>query len=126
MQIQCGFRLFIVLLASVIYNSVLLGQSIPWFALNGHDAVKTILINPAFQFEDKMKSSIQVGTILMDGLERDVVGYELKLNPSNSNKIFFSTQISYGGPGCIRVFKNGFSAGVISGMEFHHNLNMHH
>lgn len=162
MQIQCGFRLFIVLLASVIYNSVLLGQSIPWFALNGHDPLRTILINPAFQFEDKMKSSIQVGTILMDyannfgyfkdqrfislpfnissitvpelqlkndgsnpaiGLERDVIGYELKLNPSNSNKIFLSTQISYGGPGYIRVFKNGFTAGVISGMEFHGGVN---
>ncbi len=63
------------------------------------------------------------GTNPQVGLEREITGFEMKFNPSNFNKIYFSTNFNYTGPGYIKKAKNGLTWGLITGVEFHGGVN---
>lgn len=153
---------FFLLITCLISFASMQGQSIPWFALNGSDPVRSIQLNPAFQSAQDLTSSIHIGGINIDyannfghfknksflqlpfninnisvpelqykkngippggSLEREVSGFEMKLNPSNINDIYFSTSLMYSGPGYFKKASDDFSWGVISGAEFHGGIN---
>lgn len=131
-------------------------QSLPWYAINGHDVQAAISLNPAYLFNPDLNSSINVGSATIDynnnfgyflnksffdlifnmgdvsvpelqfkklgfdpaaGIDRDLVGYEMKLNETDLTKIYFSTSWKYTGPGFYKREESGFNWGVTSGIE---------
>lgn len=56
----------IFLVLFLIIHLDLKAQSLPWYSINGHDPLRTIQINPAFQMDEKLKSAIHVGSINLD------------------------------------------------------------
>lgn len=57
------------------------------------------------------------------GIDRDLVGYEMKLNETDLTNIYFSTSWKYTGPGFYKREESGFNWGVTSGIEVFGGVN---
>lgn len=150
--------LFIFLLC----HGLMTGQSLPWNALNGHDVIAALRLNPATQLHPDLTSTIHIGSIQTDysnnfgyfvgksfaglpfhlqeitvpelqfkkyginpaiGLERDVRGYEMKMNETDLGRLYFSTSMVFNGPAYFRKLKKGYAVGLLTGFEVRGGIN---